>query len=123
MKNKITEAKITNITNLEKLVGEVNGKAVAHTLTTDDIIAMANRSERRLDAAGILKKNHIGTTLYFRSGKHTHITNTGILERRAAGWYLVSFHTTSVFTSEGEYETMNLTDAGKIDAIDNIRKG
>jgi len=116
-----------SVPKLEKLVDEVNGKANAHTLTPYDIIAMGKRSEQRLDAAGILKKNRPGTILRFRSGekmpgtyKYSRIANTGILERRAAGWYLVSFSTTNAFPSDGWYERLALTESGEIDAINHI---
>jgi len=127
MKIKITEA---NIAKLEDLVSETNGKAVAHTLSANAIVEMAQRAERRLDNAGILQKNRTGTVLFYRSGekmpgayKHSRIVNAGGIVRHATGWYLQSFYTTNAFTPEGGHEVLHLTYGGKVDAIDNVCKG
>jgi hypothetical protein len=86
------------------LVREVNGKSVAFTYPSDDIIALAKRAERRLDKARLTQAQRVGFEM---SAKHAGpvakaykwSVNGGFVKMRrtARGWVLLEYSITRVY--------------------------
>ena len=96
----IKEIKITaaNAAAIELALRAENGRATAHTFTTfAEIDALARRGEERMQDLGIPKSARAGATYERASGgpvakgyKSTRVITHVQLQRKTAGWYLVS---------------------------------
>ena len=93
MKIKITEAKRHAI-NI--LLGEINGKSLAHTAHDKHIFELAELMEMRLEKFSIAKKDRAGATASGMSGgsvptsyKYSRVVNTYTIERGSSEWFLI----------------------------------
>jgi len=93
MKIKIVEA---NRRAINVLLGEINGKSLAHTANDRNIFELAELMEMRLEKFGIAKKDRSGAKACGMSGgnvltahKYSRIVNTYIIERGASDWFLI----------------------------------
>lgn len=94
MKIKIVEA---NRQKINILLGEINGKSLAHTAHDKHIFELAELMEMRLHKFGIAKKDRSGAKASGMSGgdvpnayKYSRIVNTYLIERGASDWFLIS---------------------------------
>ena len=94
MKVKIVEA---NRRTINILLGEINGKSLAHTAHDKHIFELAELMEMRLEKFGIAKKDRAGAKASGMSGgnvptayKYSRIVNTYTIERGSSAWFLVS---------------------------------
>tara|TARA_R110000868_G_scaffold274732_1_gene534363 strand:+ start:525 stop:944 length:420 start_codon:yes stop_codon:yes gene_type:complete len=93
MKVKITEA---NRRAINILLGEINGKSLAHTAHDKHIFELAELMEMRLDKLNIAKKDRSGAKASGMSGgdvpnayKYSRIVNTYQISRGASDWFLI----------------------------------
>ena len=93
MKIKIVEA---NRQKINILLGEINGKSLAHTANDRDIFELAELMEMRLEKFGIAKKDRSGAKASGMSGgnvptayKYSRIVNSYTIERKSSDWVLI----------------------------------
>jgi len=94
MKVKILEA---NRQKINILLGEINGKSLAHTAHAGHIFELAELMEMKLEKFSIAKKDRAGAKASGMSGgnvptayKYSRIVNTYTLERGSSDWFLVA---------------------------------
>ena len=94
MKIKIVEA---NRRAINILLGEINGKSLAHTAHDKHIFELAELMEMRLEKFGIAKKDRAGAKASGMSGgdvpnayKYSRIVNSYTIERGASDWFLIA---------------------------------
>ena len=94
MKVKIVEA---NRRAINILLGEINGKSLAHTAHDKHIFELAELMEMRLEKFGIAKKDRAGAKASGMSGgdvpnayKYSRIVNSYTIERGASDWFLIA---------------------------------
>ena len=94
MKVKITEA---NRQKINILLGEINGKSLAHTAHDKHVFELAELMEMRLEKFGIAKKDRSGAKASGMSGgdvpnayKYSRIVNSYTIERGASDWFLIA---------------------------------
>ena len=93
MKVKIVEA---NRRAINILLGEINGKSLAHTAHEKHIFELAELMEMRLEKFGIAKKDRAGAKASGMSGgdvpnayKYSRIVNSYTIERKSSDWVLI----------------------------------
>ena len=93
MKIKIVEA---NRRAINVLLGEINGKSLAHTAHDKHVFELAELMEMRLDKFNIAKKDRAGAKASSMSGgnvpsayKYSRIVNTYTISRGASDWFLI----------------------------------
>ena len=93
MKVKIVEA---NRQKINILLGEINGKSLAHTANDRNIFELAELMEMRLDKFNIAKKDRAGAKASSMSGgtipnayKYSRIVTIFDIERGPSDWFLV----------------------------------
>tara|TARA_R110000823_G_scaffold264060_2_gene384285 strand:+ start:107 stop:526 length:420 start_codon:yes stop_codon:yes gene_type:complete len=93
MKVKITES---NRRAINILLGEINGKSLAHTAHDKHIFELAELMEMKLEKFGIAKKDRSGAKASGMSGgnvptayKYSRIVNTYTIERKSSDWFLI----------------------------------
>ena len=93
MKIKIVEA---NRRAINILLGEINGKSLAHTAHEKHIFELAELMEMRLEKFGIAKKDRAGAKASGMSGgdvpnayKYSRIVNSYTIERKSSDWFLI----------------------------------
>ena len=93
MKVKITEA---NRRAINILLGEINGKSLAHTAHDKHIFELAELMERRLEKFSIAKKDRAGAKASSMSGgdvpnayKYSRIVTIFDIERGSSDWFLI----------------------------------
>ena len=101
MKVKIVEA---NRQKINILLGEINGKSLAHTANDRNIFELAELMEMRLEKFGIAKKDRAGAKASGMSGgnvptayKYSRVVNTYTIERGASDWFLVAANKTETW--------------------------
>lgn len=94
MKIKITEVKATDI---DAILSGINGKAVSHTASHNEIFNLAAAMEEKLDALGIPKKDRAGALASGMSGgsvpsayKWQRTVNSFQIERKSSEWFLIN---------------------------------
>jgi len=95
------------------VVTEANGKATTHTYTPHDIVKIAIAAEVEMRQRGVTLANMPGTLVNARSGlptakayKNAAIAGFACIERKTAGWYLVSYHKDQCYTGPGAEEKL-----------------
>ena len=85
-----------NIAAIQAALVAVNGRALSHTFTADEIVNVALTAEVEVLALLGNKKDVIGATMFARSGdklpnayKYGRQVNQITIERRSSGWWLV----------------------------------
>jgi hypothetical protein len=101
MKMKIVEA---NRRAINILLGEINGKSLAHTAHDKHIFELAELMEMRLEKFSIAKKDRSGARASGMSGgdvpnayKYSRIVNTYTIERKSSEWFLIDAQRTEVW--------------------------
>jgi len=94
MKVKITEA---NRQKINIMLGEINGKSLAHTAHDKHIFELAELMEMRLEKFSIAKKDRAGAKASGMSGgdvpsayKYSRIINDYTIERGSSDWFLIA---------------------------------
>lgn len=94
MKIKIVEA---NRHAINILLGEINGKSLAHTASAQNIFDLAESMELRLDKFSIAKKDRAGAKASGMSGgnvptayKYSRIVNWYEISRGSSEWFLIA---------------------------------
>jgi hypothetical protein len=94
MKVKITEI---NRRAINVMLGEINGKSLAHTAHDKHIFELAELMEMKLEKFGIAKKDRSGARASGMSGgnvptayKYSRIVNTYTIERGSSDWFLIA---------------------------------
>ena len=92
MKIKITEA---NRRAINVLLGEINGKSLAHTANDKHVFELAELMEMRLEKFSIAKKDRSGARASGMSGgsvptayKYSRVVTAFGIERGASDWFL-----------------------------------
>lgn len=124
-----------DLVRLIEEVHAVNGRAVSHTYSPDDVSALAAKAEQWLEHDGVKVANRPGTLMTATSGApttkayaraaRTCIVNTVVLKRTTNGWVLVSFKKTERWAGPGADEDFDLTisEAAKQDILAKALKG
>ena len=93
MKVKITEI---NRRAINVMLGEINGKSLAHTAQDKHIFEFAELMEMKLEKFSIAKKDRAGAKASGMSGgdvpsayKYSRIVNAYTIERGASDWFLI----------------------------------
>jgi hypothetical protein len=93
MKVKITEI---NRRAINVMLGEINGKSLAHTAHDKHIFELAELMEMKLEKFSIAKKDRAGAKASGMSGndvpsayKYSRIINTYLIERGSSDWFLI----------------------------------
>jgi hypothetical protein len=93
MKVKITEI---NRQKINIMLGEINGKSLAHTADSRNIFELAEAMEIQLMQLGIAKKDRAGAKASGMSGgsvptayKYSRIVTAYGIERGASDWFLI----------------------------------
>jgi hypothetical protein len=112
MKMKIVEA---NRRAINILLGEINGKSLAHTANDKHVFELAELMEMRLEKFSIAKKDRSGARASGMSGgdvptayKYSRIVNTYTIERGSSGWFLVNATKTETWGSASK-DQLSLT--------------
>ena len=112
MKVKITEA---NRRAINILLGEINGKSLAHTAHDKHIFELAQLMEMKLEKFGIAKKDRAGAKASGMSGgnvpnayKYNRVVNTYTIERGASDWFLVAANKTETW-GNADKDRLSLT--------------
>ena len=120
MKVKITEA---NRRAINVLLGEINGKSLAHTAHDKHVFELAELMEMRLEKFGIAKKDRSGARASGMSGgnvptayKYSRIVNTYTIERKSSDWFLISATKTETWGNASK-DLLSLTPAQRDIAV------
>lgn len=123
---KITAA---NIAAIQAALVAVNGRALNHTFTADEILEDALSAEFKVIAMLGNKKDAIGATVYSRSGdklpnayKWSRQINIMCIERRASGWWLVGLVNSTVNDKSASYLRLILTAEQDAKAVARFKK-
>ena len=108
------------------VVAEANGKATTHTYTPRDIVNIAIAAEAEMKRRGVTVANMPGTIVNAWSGlptarayKSAAIAGFACLERKTAGWYLISYDKEQCATGPGAEEKIRyqITDNAAEDIV------
>jgi hypothetical protein len=120
MKIKIVEA---NRRAINILLGEINGKSLAHTAHDKHIFELAELMEMRLEKFSIAKKDRAGAKASGMSGgnvptayKYSRIVNTYTIERGSSDWFLIAATKTETWGSASK-DQLSLTPAQRDIAV------
>ena len=112
MKIKIVEA---NRQKINILLGEINGKSLAHTAHDKHVFELAELMEMRLDKFNIAKKDRAGAKASSMSGgtipnayKYSRIVTIFDIERGASDWFLVAANKTETW-GNADKDRLSLT--------------
>ena len=116
-----------NTANAERInaaLSEIEGRATARTLDADDLIEIAERSEKEVAARTFLPKSHqTGAVVTYRMGlnlpnryryapEYTEVT----LGRRKSGWFLLSARRVRGNVKQAEYFAISLSQEAAAEA-------
>jgi len=117
MKVKITEI---NRRAINVMLGEINGKSLAHTANDKHVFELAELMEMKLEKFGIAKKDRSGAKACGMSGgnvptayKYSRIVNNYTIERGSSSWFLIDARRDEIYGSASK-DHLNLT-AGQRD--------
>jgi hypothetical protein len=112
MKIKIVEA---NRRAINILLGEINGKSLAHTAHDKHIFELAELMEMKLEKFSIAKKDRAGAKASGMSGgdvptayRYSRIVNTYTIERGSSDWFLIDAQRTEVW-GNADKDQLSLT--------------
>ena len=112
MKVKITEA---NRQKINILLGEINGKSLAHTAHDTHVFELAELMEIKLEKFSIAKKDRSGAKASSMSGgtipnayKYSRIVTIFDIERGASDWFLVAANKTETW-GNADKDRLSLT--------------
>ena len=120
MKVKIVEA---NRRAINILLGEINGKSLAHTAHDKHIFELAELMEIKLEKFSIAKKDRSGARASGMSGgdvpnayKYSRIVNTYQISRGASDWFLIDAQRDEVWGNASK-DHLSLTPAQRDIAV------
>jgi len=120
MKIKIVEA---NRRAINVMLGEINGKSLAHTAHDKHIFELAELMEMKLEKFGIAKKDRAGAKASGMSGgnvpsayKYSRFVNTYTIERRSSEWFLIDAECVGIWGSASKV-LLSLTPAQRDIAV------
>ena len=120
MKVKIVEA---NRQKINVLLGEINGKSLAHTANDRNIFELAELMEMKLEKFSVAKKDRSGALAFGMSGgdvptayKYSRIVNTYQIERGSSDWFLVAANKTETW-GNADKDRLSLTPAQRDIAV------
>ena len=120
MKVKIVEA---NRRAINILLGEINGKSLAHTAHDKHIFELAELMEMRLEKFSIAKKDRAGALASGMSGgdvpaayRYSRIINTYTIRRGASDWFLIDAQRDEVWGNASK-DHLSLTPAQRDIAV------
>jgi len=120
MKIKIVEA---NRRAINILLGEINGKSLAHTAHDKHVFELAELMEMKLEKFSIAKKDRSGATASGLSGgsvptayKYSRIINDYTIKRGASAWFLISATKTETW-GNADKDRLSLTVAQRDIAV------
>lgn len=123
---KITAA---NAAAIQAALVAVNGRALSHTFTADEILEDALSAEFKVIALLGNKKDAVGATVFSRSGsklpnayKWARQINTMRIERRASGWWLIDLDNDTVNDKSAAYLRLTLTPEQDAKAVAKFKK-
>ncbi|CAB4183895.1 hypothetical protein UFOVP1109_14 [uncultured Caudovirales phage] len=112
MKVKIVEA---NRRAINILLGEINGKSLAHTAHDKHVFELAELMEIKLEKFGIPKKDRAGAKASGMSGgnvptayKYSRIVNTYTISRGSSEWFLIAANKIDTW-GNAKKDQLNLT--------------
>lgn len=101
MQIKITEV---NKAKIEATLSAINGKAISHTASYEDIFILAVQMETKLNTMGIPQKSRAGAIAIGMSGgdvpsayKWQRAVNTFRIERKSSEWFLTDITKNDVY--------------------------
>jgi hypothetical protein len=125
MKIKIVEA---NRRAINILLGEINGKSLAHTAHDKHVFELAELMEMRLEKFSIAKKDRSGARASGMSGsdvpnayKYSRIVNTYQIQRGASDWFLIDAQRTEVW-GNADKDRLSLTPSQRDIAVSKFTK-
>jgi hypothetical protein len=115
-----------NSVAIELALEAVNGKAIAHAITSAQQLAvLAERAEKHLQANGVRKDLRPRSKVYYRPAgpnagayKYTAITTSVTLERNTVGWVLAAAERDAVYPKQSEHFSVTVTDEGMQCAVE-----
>ena len=120
MKIKIVES---NRTAINIMLGEINGKSLAHTAHASHIFELAELMEMRLEKFSIPKKDRAGAKASGMSGgnvpnayKYSRIVNIYTIERKSSDWFLIDTQRDEVWGNASK-DRLSLTPAQRDIAV------
>jgi hypothetical protein len=120
MKIKIVEA---NRHAINILLGEINGKSLAHTAHDKHIFDLAELMEMQLCKFSLAKKDRAGAIAWGMSGgsvptayKYSRIINNYTIKRGASAWFLIDARRDEIYGSASK-DHLNLTAAQRDIAV------
>ena len=120
MKVKIVEA---NRQKINVMLGEINGKSLAHTAHDKHIFELAELMEMRLEKFSIAKKDRAGAKASGMSGgdvpaayRYSRIINTYTIERKSSDWFLIDAQRDEVWGNASK-DRLSLTPAQRDIAV------
>lgn len=120
MKIKITEA---NRQKINVMLGEINGKSLAHTADARNIFELAEQMEIKLEKFSIAKKDRSGAIAWGMSGghvptayKYSRIVNNYTIKRGYSSWFLIDARRDEIYGSASK-DHLNLTAAQRDIAV------
>jgi hypothetical protein len=118
-----------NAAAIQAALNKVNGRALSHTFTADEIVDVALSAEFKVIALLGSKKDAIGATVFSRSGdklsnayKWARQINTMRIERRSNGWWLVDLTNDTVNDKSAAYLRLTLTPEQDAKAVARFKK-
>lgn len=120
---------------LAEALAEVNGRAKRYTYCAIEVMALAKRAEKRLDAAGVKVKNRAYTIVTAVSGVPTskayaRVSGKAIgtfvrLERNGTSWHVVKVARNERWCGTGASEriTLDVTPTAREDIINKALEG
>ena len=119
-KIKITES---NRHAINILLGDINGKSLAHTAHASHIFELAELMEMRLEKFSIAKKDRSGAKASGMSGgdvpdayKYSRIVNSYTIERKSSDWFLIDARRDEVWGNASK-DRLSLTPAQRDIAV------
>ena len=119
-KIKIVEA---NRRAINILLGEINGKSLAHTAHDKHVFELAELMEMRLEKFSIAKKDRAGAKASGMSGgnvpnayKYSRIVNIYTIERKSSDWFLIDARRDEVWGNASK-DRLSLTPAQRDIAV------
>ena len=120
MKIKVVES---NRTAINIMLGEINGKSLAHTAHASHIFELAELMEMRLEKFSIPKKDRAGAKASGMSGgnvpnayKYSRIVNIYTIERKSSDWFLIDTQRDEVWGNASK-DRLSLTPAQRDIAV------
>jgi hypothetical protein len=118
-----------NVAAIQAALLNVNGRALSHTFTADEILEDALSAEFKVIALLGNKKDAVGATVFSRSGsklpnayKWARQINLMRIERRSRGWWLIELVNYTANDKSAAYSRLTLTAEQDAKAVARFKK-